>query len=78
VAPSLKNLAPALILTAEMDPLRDEGAAYAERLRAEGNKVEYKMYKGMPHHFMHLDGILEAAKQYNLDSIVALKAALWE
>jgi acetyl esterase len=49
--PSLAGLPPAIVLTAEYDPLRDEGRAYAERLREEGVAVSYHHYDDMTHAF---------------------------
>jgi acetyl esterase len=52
LADDFSNLPPALILTAEYDPLSDEGNAYADRLRACGNSVISVCYPGMPHGFI--------------------------
>ena len=50
-APSLENVAPAIIVTAECDVLHDEGKGYADALRRAGVAVEYREYPGMIHAF---------------------------
>lgn len=71
----LSNLPPAMIITAEYDPLRDEGKAYAERLQAAGVSVNYKCYEGMIHQFFNLAHEVDAAKIAIQDAAFALKDA---
>ncbi|SDT13438.1 acetyl esterase [Paenibacillaceae bacterium GAS479] len=51
LAEELGGLPPTLVVTAELDPLRDQGKLYAERLQASGVPVEYRCYDGMIHDF---------------------------
>ncbi len=51
-AKNLSNLPPALVITAEYDPLKDEGKKYADLLKAAGNDVIHKEYEGLIHSFL--------------------------
>jgi len=62
-ADSLQGLPPALVLLAGCDALRDEGRAYAERLRAEGVETEEYCYAGQPHGSVNY-GLPAAASAY--------------
>lgn len=62
------------IRTAETDPLRDEGEAYAFKLAAAGNKVSLKRYQGVPHTFMFWSGLAQK-EEWEKESAAALRVA---
>jgi len=72
----LHDLPPAFVITAECDPLRDDGEAYAERLRALGIAARYQRYPGMFHGFMGFPGVLPEAAEAFADAGSALREAL--
>ncbi len=66
--PDLKGLPPAYVLTCGLDPLRIEGKAYADKLRAAGVKVMEQYEKAMPHGFLNFAKAFPKAKKIPLDA----------
>jgi acetyl esterase len=56
------GLPPALIVSAEYDPLCDDGRKYADKLVAAGVPAKFRLYRGMIHGFLWMSGVLDEAK----------------
>jgi acetyl esterase len=74
-AASLSGLPPAYVVTAEHDPLRDEGFAYADRLRAARVPVQHRHYGSQIHGFFTMVNILSDADKAVADAGAAIRAA---
>ncbi|WP_214110608.1 alpha/beta hydrolase [Acrocarpospora catenulata] len=74
--PDKSGLAPATVITAECDPLRDEGRAYADAMEAAGVPVTYRDYPGILHSFFVLPGFFDAATEARDHITARLKEAL--
>jgi len=76
LADSLNNLPPALIVTAEFDPLRDEGKAYAEALGEAGVQAELVCFDGLIHDFLATAELFDCSRLAFDQTAAALKGAL--
>jgi acetyl esterase len=76
LAKSFANLPSAFVLTAEFDPLRDEGENYAEALRKAGVMVKAKRYDGVCHGFVSMAALLDAGKRAVAECCAELRAAI--
>jgi acetyl esterase len=70
------DLPPCFVLTAEYDPLKDDGKSYAEKLEASGNAVLYKDYKALIHGFFNLPKLSSESMQAYYDIQAFLRKAV--
>jgi acetyl esterase len=75
-APSLSGLPPAYVVTAEHDPLRDEGFAYADRLRVARVPVEHRHFGSQIHAFFTFTGVLDDADKAVSGAGAAIRSAV--
>jgi acetyl esterase len=75
-ATDLAGLPPAYVITAEHDPLRDEGFAYAERLRAARVPVEHRHFGSQIHGFFTFVNLLDDADRSVADAGAAIRSAV--
>jgi acetyl esterase len=76
LAAELSGLPPTYVATAGFDPLRDEGATYAARLREAGVRVAYRCHRGLPHSFVNVVTIGHAGREATLEAAGALRLGL--
>ncbi len=75
-AKDVSGLPPAYVMVAEFDPLHDEGAQYAAKMKAAGVSVTVADYPGLVHDFIYLQAVLPQAPEAIKAAAGALKGAL--
>ena len=75
VAKDLSGQPPALVITAELDPLCDEGEAYGQRLQAAGVPTIITRYDGMIHGFFGMSAVIDKGKQAVAEASTSLNQA---
>ena len=73
---AVRDVAPALVITAEFDPLRDEGEAYAAKLQAAGVDAKVSRYDSVIHGFFSMSDMVPEGKAAIDEAAEALRAAL--
>lgn len=76
LAPDLAGVAPAIVVTAGFDPLRDEGEAFARRLADAGVPVRLRRHDGQVHGFLHTAATLPSSRRAALEAADLLGSAL--
>lgn len=73
-AENLRSLPPATVITADIDPLRSEGQAYAQRLRGAGVAVRATNYTNVTHEFFGMGAVVNKAKQAVQEAAAGLRS----
>ncbi len=73
-ATNFRNLPPATVITAEIDPLRSEGQAYAQQLQKAGIPVKATNYNGVTHEFFGAGAVVDKAKQAVREAVAGLRS----
>ena len=70
---NMKGLPGTTVIAAQIDPLRSEGKALADRLKDEGVEVDYRSYEGAAHEFFGMGAVLDDAKEAQEEAAAGLK-----
>ncbi|MBO6783044.1 MAG: alpha/beta hydrolase [Alphaproteobacteria bacterium] len=73
--PDVSGLAPTVMIAAQIDPLRDEGKAYASKLRKAGVPVQYHLYDGVVHGFFNMGAFCDQGNAAIAQAVAALRSA---
>jgi acetyl esterase len=76
LADDLSGLPPALVQSAELDPIRDDAARYAEALQKAGTTVRYTEYVGAPHGYISVPGAVRGSRQALAEIVTELRTHL--